>query len=136
MALAALIAPVRQLPGPAMSALRTGEPIRPAEPVQVVQTVGVGPEPRLELAERARIVLSGLGLAIRLLYSAKMETPIASYLRLHRVSSSAESGSVELPHGRLPLVRGGSVRRRLRDAPFAGWMRESRDPSRGRGLRL
>ncbi len=50
MALAALIAPVGQLPGPGVSALRAEEPLRPAQPFEVVQAIRVGPEPGMELA--------------------------------------------------------------------------------------
>ncbi len=60
MALPALIAPVSQLPGLGVTALRAEEPTRPSQPLQVVQAVGVAPKPRLELAERTWIVLPGL----------------------------------------------------------------------------
>jgi hypothetical protein len=60
MALRALIAPVGQLPRPPMAALRADEAPRPAQPSQIVQAVGVRPEPRLELAQRTWIVLSPL----------------------------------------------------------------------------
>ena len=60
MALRALVAPITKLPRSRMPALRAGEPIRPAQPVQVVQAVAVGPKPGVELAERTWIVPSGL----------------------------------------------------------------------------
>jgi len=55
-ALAALVTPVRQLPGTRVTALRANEPLRPPQPVQ---TVSVGPKLRLELAQRPGIVRSG-----------------------------------------------------------------------------
>jgi hypothetical protein len=61
MALRALVGRVSELPRAAMPALRAGEAVRPTQPVQVVQAVGVGAKPRLELAKRTWIVLSGLG---------------------------------------------------------------------------
>ncbi len=48
-------------PGAAVAAVGTDEPARPPQPLQVVQAVSVGPKPGVELAQRARIVLSGLG---------------------------------------------------------------------------
>jgi hypothetical protein len=39
-----------------VAAVRTDETGRPAQPLQVVQAVGVGLEPRLELAEGTRVV--------------------------------------------------------------------------------
>jgi hypothetical protein len=41
------------------SARAAHEAIRPAQPLQIVQAVVVSPEPRLELAERPRIVDTG-----------------------------------------------------------------------------
>ena len=51
--------PASLTPGSARTAARADKPLRPAQPRQVVETVGVRPEPGLELAKRARIVLSG-----------------------------------------------------------------------------
>ena len=61
MALRALVAPVPQLPSPPVPALRADEPLRPAQPGQVVQAVGVSAKPGLKVAQRPRVVLSGLG---------------------------------------------------------------------------
>lgn len=57
----ALQPPVRHPPPAGVPAVRADEPIRPPQPLEVVQAVGVGAKPRLELAERARVVPSSLG---------------------------------------------------------------------------
>ena len=51
-------APVAERPALAVAAARTGEALRPPEPVQIVEAIRIGPEPRLELTHRPRIVLS------------------------------------------------------------------------------
>ena len=56
LATGALVAPVGPKPAAAVLAPRAHEPLRPAQPVEVVQAVLVGGEPRLELVGRARIV--------------------------------------------------------------------------------
>ena len=43
----------------AVAAGRTDEARRPAEPLQVVEAIRIGPEPRLELTHGPRIVLAG-----------------------------------------------------------------------------
>jgi len=48
--------PVTQPPAARPAALHAHEPRRPAQPLQVVQTVGVGREPGRELAHRPRVV--------------------------------------------------------------------------------
>ena len=50
--------PVAQSPAARLPACRAHEPVRPAQPLQVIQTVGVGAEPRLELAHRTRVIPS------------------------------------------------------------------------------
>ena len=52
----ALQAAIAQPPAPGMTAGRAGEPAWPAQPLQVVQAVLIGAEPRLELARRPRVV--------------------------------------------------------------------------------
>jgi transposase len=47
---------VAQSPATGVAAVRTDEPGGPAQPLEVVQTVRVGPEPCLQLADRARVV--------------------------------------------------------------------------------
>ena len=51
-----------------MAAARTGEALRPPEPVQIVEAIRIGPEPRLELTHRPRIVLS----SARLLHTSSL----------------------------------------------------------------
>lgn len=58
-ALRALIAPVRELPGTRVGATRTDEPLRPPQPLQEVQAVGILGKPRLELTHRPRVVHAG-----------------------------------------------------------------------------
>jgi hypothetical protein len=60
-ALRALVTTVAKLPRSPMPALRADEPLGPAQPLHIVQAISVGPEPGLKLAERAWIVLTGLG---------------------------------------------------------------------------
>ena len=55
-AVTALDPAITQPPAAGMTAVRAGEPARPAQPLQVVQAVLVGAEPRQELARRPRIV--------------------------------------------------------------------------------
>ena len=42
---------VSQPPTASVGAVKADEPVRPTQPLQVVETVGVGPKPRLELAQ-------------------------------------------------------------------------------------
>ena len=55
-------------PALAVAAARTGEALRPPEPVQIVEAIRIGPEPRLELTHRPRIVLS----SARLLHTSSL----------------------------------------------------------------
>src|ERR1035437_2950839 len=47
---------ITQPPAPIVAAARTDEAIRPAQPLQVVQAIRIGPEPGLQLADRCRVV--------------------------------------------------------------------------------
>jgi hypothetical protein len=47
---------VAQPPAPADAALRAHEPLRPPHPLQVVQAVSIGAEPRLELSPGPGVV--------------------------------------------------------------------------------
>ena len=51
--------PIAQPPATELSAARAHEALRPPQPLQVVQAVSVGHEPRLQLAQRPRIVGPG-----------------------------------------------------------------------------
>ena len=51
-------APIAEGPTLAVAATRTGEPRRPPKPVEIVVAIRIGPEPRLELTHRPRIVLA------------------------------------------------------------------------------
>ena len=50
---------VGQRPAISLTAGRAHEPGRPSQPLQVVQAVGVGPEPGLKLTHGSRVVLAG-----------------------------------------------------------------------------
>lgn len=52
---------VRQSPATDLEACRANEPGRPTQPLEIVQAVGIGPEPSLELPERLRVVLARAG---------------------------------------------------------------------------
>jgi hypothetical protein len=77
----ALVAVIRETPPAGLSAPRTDEAVGPAQPVQVVQAVGIGRKPGLELSRRPGVVPSRSGLelihATRLVRSD--EYPQAAY---------------------------------------------------------
>ena len=54
-------AAVAQPPASAVTAPRAHEPLRPSHPFEVVKTVGIGAEPRLELAQGPGVVLAATG---------------------------------------------------------------------------
>ena len=59
-ATAALDPAVTKPPATSMTATWADEPVRPAQPLQVIQAVLIGPEPGKELPSRARIVRASL----------------------------------------------------------------------------
>ena len=61
-AVTALHPAVRQPPPARITAVRAGEPARPAQPLQVVQAVLISAEPRQELTSRPRVVRPGPGI--------------------------------------------------------------------------
>src|SRR5664280_1004590 len=52
---------IRQPPATSVAAVWADEAVRPAQPLQVVQAVGVSPEPGLELAHGSRVVHADAG---------------------------------------------------------------------------
>ena len=53
---------IAQPPTPWMAALGTDEPLRPAQPMQVIQTSGISAEPGLKLTECPRVVHTAAGM--------------------------------------------------------------------------
>ena len=59
MTAAALIPAIAQPPTIRVTAVRAGEAIRPAQPVQVIQAVRIGTEPGLKLARGPGVMPAG-----------------------------------------------------------------------------
>src|SRR5258708_30046602 len=54
-------AAIAEPPASAVAALRAHEPLWPSHPLEVVETVGIGTEPSLELAHGPRVVHAATG---------------------------------------------------------------------------